>query len=641
MAKKRKNRKGEEIVVNIKRLQVNYELRYEYLPILSEYIKNLPKEHREIRKDRIITSDGVEKDDWVRKVSNAKMGEIVIFMLDNNIQFYFENITQEILDQMAADYRARQLRLREILRLKSEELKEAEYEDYSFMKIQPYNYQKQAVKFFEINNGIAILGDQPGVGKTCAALAYAVKYNLKTLVICPAALKLMWRSEIEKFTYEKGFVYKFKPKKKSKLKAYKKSESLFHIINYDSIDKPYVKLEYNHKCKGKRVDKNMKSVSCGWESTDLTKKYAKCPICENTGTIKTRVVGVVYFEDKTSIEINPEDYDLIVLDECHRIKEEKTTWTKIIRMAFASIPRKILMSGTVIKNRPFELFPMLNFVDPNEWKNSHEFGVRYGAGHYTGFGWDYSGASHLEELFERMSGVFLRRLKKDVLEELPEKTRLDIPIEMTDKEHREYTKLEDEFKRDDNEDGYLAKMHKLKQFTGRVKIDRVKEIIEDIIDGGEKVVVVSDYQFMAEELKEYFDDIAVLHTGSMSDEDKHMSEVAFMEDEKIKVFAGMILASGVGITLTAASKIIILGFAWTPADMEQVEDRIHRASSTADKIEIIQLFCVDTVDEDAKDILAEKSYITTKVMDNKEFKREAQTCDENIFKELLKRVKSR
>jgi len=299
------------------------------------------------------------------------------------------------------------------------------------------------------------------------------------------------------------------------------------------------------------------------------------------------------------------------------------------------------MSGTVIKNRPMELFSLLSFIDPKEWKNSHDFGVRYGAGHDSGFGWDYGGASNLEELFERMTGVFLRRLKKDVLKELPPKTYIDIPIELSDKEFREYRKLEDTFKEEDNDDGFLAKMHKLKQFTGRVKISRIKEIIEDIITGGEKVVVVSDYQFMAEEVFGFFGDKAVLHSGAMSDEDKYTSETRFMEDESVSVFSGMIMASGVGITLTAASKIIILGFAWTPADMEQVEDRIHRASTTASNIEVIQLHCVDTVDEDAKEILRDKAYITTKVMDNKEFTKDAESYDENIFKELLKRVKNR
>ena len=90
-------------------------------------------------------------------------------------------------------------------------------------------------------------------------------------------------------------------------------------------------------------------------------------------------------------------------------------------------------------------FSTLNFVLPEEWKNSHEFGVRYGAGYQSNYGWDYSGASNLEELFTRVSPYFLRRLKRDVLKELPPKTFVDIPIELTEAEYKEYEKLENYF----------------------------------------------------------------------------------------------------------------------------------------------------------------------------------------------------
>ena len=103
----------------------------------------------------------------------------------------------------------------------------------------------------------------------------------------------------------------------------------------------------------------------------------------------------------------------------------------------------------------------------------------------------------------------------------------------------------------------------------------------------------------------------------------------------------MILASGVGITLTAASKLIKLGFAWSSSDEEQVEDRIHRASSTSDNIEILRLVCLATIDEDIIEILEDKAFIVTKTLDNKEYKRESKVVEENFFKELLKRIKEK
>jgi SWI/SNF-related matrix-associated actin-dependent regulator 1 of chromatin subfamily A len=515
------------------------------------------------------------------------------------------------------------------------------------MKIQPYEYQKKAVKFFEINNGVSILGDEPGVGKTAPSFAYAVKHNLKTLVICPASLKLMWRKEILKFTHEKAFVYKFRPNKKSKIIAYTKNESLFHITNYESIES-YIKLEYKHKCSGKIIQLDNKLKNCNWEQVDLNKNYKKCPICNSVGTVKSRIVSLVSFQDDFGEEIDPENYDLIIIDECHRMKELKTTWTKIIHKALSQIPKKLLLSVTVIKSRPFEFFSTLSFIMPGEWKNSHEFGVQYGAGFQTNFGWDYSGASNLEELFTRISPYFLRRLKKHVLTELPPKTYLEIPIELTPKEYSEYKKIENEIKKEivngkevKKEESYLTKIHKLKIFTGKIKVRNIKEIIEDIIDGGQKVVVVSDYVELAKEIANQFKDISVLHTGEMSEIEKNESVERFQEDNNIKLFSGMILASGVGLTLTSSSKLIKVGFPWTPADDQQIEDRIHRASAKAEKIEIITPYCTDTIDEDIMELLGDKSYIVTKTLDNKEFKKEVQVVDESIFKNLIERIKEK
>jgi SNF2 family DNA or RNA helicase len=211
MAKKQSD--SQKNAVNIRKLKTNYELRYDFNKMLSEYIKSLPKEHRSTRKDSVINADGVEKDDWVRTVRENAMGNVVNFMVDNGIPFTFQNVSEDDINKLRKEYSDRQKRLAEILKLKAESL-DISQEDYSFLKRAPYNYQKQAVKFFEINDGKAILGDQPGVGKTLSAISYAVKHQYKTLVICPSSLKLNWRKEIDDFTNEKAFVYKYMPKKK-------------------------------------------------------------------------------------------------------------------------------------------------------------------------------------------------------------------------------------------------------------------------------------------------------------------------------------------------------------------------------------------------------------------------------------------
>ena len=206
-----------------------------------------------------------------------------------------------------------------------------------------------------------------------------------------------------------------------------------------------------------------------------------------------------------------------------------------------------------------------------------------------------------------MSPVFLRRLKKDVLSHLPPKTYTNIPIELEPAEYREYNNLlEDCVKIIDGKEvkeGYLEKILKLKLFLAKCKLKRVIEFIQDIVDSGDKVVIMSDFQEIAEAIKKEFGDVAVLHTGSMNDVNKQESVDRFQNDKKVKIFSGMIIASGVGITLTAASKLIFMGFAWTAADMQQAEDRIHRASTIHDHIEIVTPFFIDTIDEDIMQML--------------------------------------
>lgn len=638
---KSKTKEKKDFVVSIRKLKANYELRYDFNKMLTEYIKTLPKEHRGVRVDSVIDIDGNQKNEWVRLVREVAMGQVISFLQDNNISFEFQNVAEEDINKLRQDFLERQKRLAQVLKLKAEQLK-VDNEVYDFMKIQPYDYQKQAVKFFEINNGVAILGDQPGVGKTCSAFSYAAKHKYKTLIVCPATLKLSWRSEILKFTNEKAFIYKFKPKKKSKITAYKKEESLFHIINYESLE-TYLKIEYKHVCKGQKLVPGKGMATCGTEIVDLTKKHKECPVCKSPNSFKTRIVGYKGFTDDFEQFIDPEEYDLIVIDEFHRIKEKKTGWTKIIKEAFRDVvPRKLLLSGTAIKSRPAEFFMAFNFIDPKTWNNQHEFGVRYCAGFEDTFGWKYDGASNLEELYERMSSFFLRRLKKDVLSHLPPKTYTHIPLELTPEEFREYNKLlEGCVKIIDGKEvkeSYLEMISKLKLFLAKCKLKRVTEFIQDTVDGGDKMVLMSDFQEIAKSIKEQFGDISVLHTGSMSDVDKQESVDRFQGDKKIRVFSGMIIASGVGITLTAASKLMFLGFAWTPSDMEQAEDRIHRASTTHNNIEILIPYFIDTIEEDIIELLEEKSKIVGKVLDNKVIKKDVKNADESILKSLCNRI---
>lgn len=632
MAQRKKSKGGVRLLptVYVQKKIKNYEVRFDYDKRLLTFIKSFPKGHYSTRVDKKLVN-GKEVDDWVRVIKPVQIGNLITFMRDNGYKFQLQNVAPEEVKRLVKEYKSKRARINAVLKERAEGFK-VDDEKYDFITHPDghslYMYQKQGLKFLEMNDGKAIIGDQPGVGKTLQAIAYAAKHNLKALVICPASLKLMWRSEVEKWTDHKAHVFKFYPTKKSGLVNHKKEDCLFHVTNFESL-KSFMRMEYKHKCNGKRLDPSTKKFkNCGMEIIDIKKKYTLCPQCKGKNTFgKARAQGVKLFQTKQGEFIDPEEYDVLIIDECHRIKERTSDTTKVITSALKVIPRKVLMSGTVIKNRPIELYVPLNFLDPETWNSYHAFGVRYSAAFEDTFGWKYDGASNLEELFERMSSFFLRRRKKDVLSQLPDKTFTEIPMMMTAKQEKEYTALEEEMveivnekgEQDEREQTFMEKIHKIKSFTELLKLNECKELVQDIIDSKDKVVIFFNYLETGRQLKELFGDDCVIHDGTMSAEDKHKAVEDFQNKENIHVFGGTIDSAGVGITLTSANKLIFIGQAWSPSDMEQAEDRIHRASTTHDNVQIITYLVNGTVDEMIYEMLRQKSQVVSKVQDNEDF----------------------
>lgn len=646
MAKKRKKKSkaNQRPEVTVRKLRTNYNLTFDYDKRLQTYIKSLPREHRKIFKEEILQPDGTTKTNWVHQIREVQIGNIMSFLLDNSYPFTLENFLESEMQHLRNLYLERQKRIRKTLKAKAESI-EIEDIDWSFMKIPPYDYQKQAVKFMELTEGNMMLGDEAGVGKTAPTFTYAIKNKLKTLIICPASLKLNWKSEIERFSNEKAHIFKYHPGKRSGKVNHPKDESLFHIINFESL-KTFIKLEYKHKCTG-TIFHEGKQKRCGCEIESIKKKISECPECATPNSFRTRIKGLKYIITKKEEYLDPEDYDLLVIDEFHRIKDKKTDWTQIINRAFRDVvPKKVLLSGTAIKSRPIEIFMPLNLIDKERWNSYHDFGVKYAAAFEDTFGWTYDGASNLEELYERISPIYLRRLKRDVLKELPPKTYTEIELELTTTKQREYNKLEDETvkfinefgEEEEKEKSFLAKVHDLKKFTEEYKLEKAREFVDDIIDNNDKVVIFFDYIDTGTMIKELWGKKAVIHTGQMSATKKHEAVEAFQNNKKINIFGGTIASAGVGLTLTSANKLIFIGQPWTPSDRSQAEDRIHRASTTHDNVQIITFLCEGTIDTLIYDLLKEKSQVVSKVLDNKDYQHTATRSDESIISQLMQKL---
>ncbi len=311
-------------------------------------------------------------------------------------------------------------------------------------------------------------------------------------------------------------------------------------------------------------------------------------------------------------------WDLLVVDECHFLKNPKAQRTKIVfgykpskKSGEKGVPplnarRKLLMTGSPIVNKPMELFPLLNFLDPVKWNNFFKYGIRYCAGYQGQWGWDFTGASHLDELQRELRAtIMLRRLKKDVLVDLPAKQRMVVELdpngcegvikaelEAFDEEALEAMEADVEVtKAGENEEEYksaIARLRKgmqarfeeiseLRHRTAVAKIPKVIEYIDEQIEalGSNKVLVFCHHRDVIAALQAHYPK-SVAVVGGMSGEEKMAAVDAFQKTECVGPFIGGITAAGVGLTLTAASLVIFAELDWVPGNMAQCEDRAHR-----------------------------------------------------------------
>lgn len=428
-----------------------------------------------------------------------------------------------------------------------------------------------------IANGIVV----HNCGKTAQTLGYILKANHKrTLVVCPASVKYSWEAEIKKWTKLKSFVV-------TPDTDFYSIPSAIHIviINYDVLKK---------------------------------------------------------FED----DISRLHWDCLVLDESQMIKSPSAIRTKIVRKISRGIKSVIMLSGTPLLSRPIELFTMLNIIDPATWNNYYEYAGRYCDGHKGKWGYEAKGATNLAELTDRISRYFLRRTKDQVLKDLPPKNRMTLPVDLPAQAKKDYTKASKEFikflkenkKKKDKEVARtlnaesLTKINYLREIAVMGRLDAAKELIDSIIDAGEKVLVFSSFNAPLEELADEYFDKAVMITGKVDPEERGEIVKRFQTDPKVQVFLGGYLSAGTGITLTAASNVIFLDYPWRPADALQAEDRLHRPGQTASSVNIYQLHSRGTIDDFMVKLLEKKQRIFDVVV-------ESQTSgekDEKMVDELIK-----
>lgn len=433
------------------------------------------------------------------------------------------------------------------------------------LKKELYPYQKVGVEFLEASGGRAIIADGMGLGKTAQALAY-IKHKdyQRVLVVCPASLKFSWQNEVKRWTRLSSVVID------SKTKLHEiDADTQVWIINYDVLKKHLAQLS------------------------------------------KIR-------------------FDAVIGDEAQYIKSIQAQRTKAFRAIARSAGSVVLLTGTPLLSRPAELFSLLNIVDPKSWDNFYGYARRYCNAHRTRWGWDYSGSSNAEELHGRIRRYFIRRVKEDVLKDLPPKTYVDFPVQLDDEHKTEYDLAESDLavylkKHAGKQPADIAKalqaetlarLNVLRQLCALGKIDAAKDLIQSLLDSGEKVIVFSSFVDPLRQLAEHFGDISVMLTGQTDVQDRGALVEKFQSDPHTRIFLGGIKSAGVGLTLTAATNVVFLDYGWNPADHQQAQDRAHRIGQKSN-VTIYQLSVPGTIDEDLKEILDKKQGIFDKVIDGK------------------------
>jgi len=314
--------------------------------------------------------------------------------------------------------------------------------------------------------------------------------------------------------------------------------------------------------------------------------------------------------------INARTWDMVIMDEAHYIKNPNAKRTQVAVGIKAN--RKIVLTGTPITNRPIELQPIAGYLDPETFGNFFKFGVRYAGAYKDRFGWNWDGASNLDELQRILRQSFMiRRRKDEVLKDLPEKVRQIIVLpnsEYGDEIKKEFDSLADAVDETSSENIDFEKMSGVRHETALAKVGDVVAHLEDI---DHQVVVMAHHKDVVDGIKaglEAAGKSVVTLTGDCNQAHRQNSVDTFQAGQA-DVFIGTIGAAGVGITLTSASHVVFAELDWVPGNVSQAEDRCHRIGQ--DSSVLVQHLVVDgSIDARLAQVLVGKQRVLDKALDN-------------------------
>ncbi|KAL5182719.1 SWI/SNF-related matrix-associated actin-dependent regulator of chromatin subfamily A-like protein 1 [Glycine soja] len=314
------------------------------------------------------------------------------------------------------------------------------------------------------------------------------------------------------------------------------------------------------------------------------------------------------------------DFKVVIADESHFLKNAQAKRTTASLPVIKKAQYALLLSGTPALSRPIELFKQLEALYPDVYRNVHEYGNRYCKGGVFGV---YQGASNHEELHNLIKAtVMIRRLKKDVLSQLPVKRRQQVFLDLENKDMKQINALFRELEmvkakikaaksQEEAESLKFAQknlINKIYTDSAEAKIPSVLDYIGTVIEAGCKFLIFAHHQPMIDSIHEFLlkKKVGCIRIdGGTPAASRQQLVTDFQEKDAIKAAVLSIKAGGVGLTLTAASTVIFAELSWTPGDLIQAEDRAHRIGQVS-SVNIYYLLANDTVDDIIWDVVQSK-----------------------------------
>lgn len=301
-----------------------------------------------------------------------------------------------------------------------------------------------------------------------------------------------------------------------------------------------------------------------------------------------KMITVANYDILDHSDFTGAEYDLVVFDEAHYLKNMKAKRTKAAHAIPAA--KRLLLTGTPIVNRPMEIFSLLLLCGVVTKSQEHAFGLKYCAGYQEwiyipgGNGkkkkvWNYDGASNLEELNTWLRQLcMIRRMKVDVLKDLPPMTRQLIELSTKRKAKKYDASILDGDIKVAFEEYSLVRheqaLDMLPQFI---------EIVENELRATDKLFVAFHHRDIGLAVRDALDHrTTTMVMGGLTSEQKQAEVDCFINDPSVKVFLGQIQSSGTGTDglQRVCSNMLVLEFPWDPGTRDQLEARVDRNGQT-------------------------------------------------------------